>query len=186
MGEEGFVLWITGLPASGKSTLARAVVRGLAARGVDAILLESDALRRIYTPRPDWSEGERARFYGTIGRLAATLAGAGVPAVVDATGARRAWRDVARAAVRRFAEVWVDTPAEVCAARDPKGLYRAAAEGRAPTLPGVGAAYEPPLAAEVIADGTSDPEAAADRVIAALEDRGFIARRHPGVTLPSP
>lgn len=186
MCEEAFVLWITGLPASGKSTLAGAVVRALAARGVDAITLESDALRRIYTPRPDWSQTERERFYETVGRLAATLARAGVPSIIDATGSRRAWRDAVRAQVRHFAEVWVDTPIDVCAARDPKGLYLAATQGRAPTLPGVGSAYEPPLAAEVIIDSASDPESGAGRVIAALEDRGFVARRHPGVTVPSP
>lgn len=182
-----FVVWITGLPGAGKSTLAGALVRALAALGQDAVLLESDALRRVYTPVPTWDDAERERLYGTVARLAARVAGAGVPVVVDATGARRAWRDGLRAAVERFVEVWVDTPVDVCATRDPKGLYRAARDGRAPRLPGVGVPYEAPLAAEVVVCGVGDdPEAEAARVLACLEDRGMLRRRHGGVTISAP
>lgn len=170
MRHDPFVVWITGLPASGKSTVAGALVRALAARGRDAVVLESDALRRLYTPRPSYDETERERFYATVQRLAVTVARAGVPVIVDATGARRAWRDGLREALRgaaRFVEVYVDTPVEVCAARDPKGLYRAARAGDAPSLPGVGVPYEPPLAPEVVV--RDEPaEAAAARIVAAL------------------
>lgn len=170
---DGFVVWITGLPASGKSTLARALVRALTASGGDAIVLESDALRRIYTPRPDFSDEERERFYTTVVRLAVWLCRAGVPVVIDATAARRAWRDALRAQVARFAEVWVDTPPEECAARDPKGLYAAAGQGRAPALPGVGVPYEPPLRPDAVVRG-GDPDVAASHIVATLRDRGVL------------
>ncbi|GMV40629.1 MAG: hypothetical protein AMXMBFR64_23450 [Myxococcales bacterium] len=170
---DGFVVWVTGLPASGKSTVARALVRALAAAGGDAIVLESDALRRIYTPFPDFSDQERERFYATVARLAVWLCRSGVPVVIDATGARRAWRDAVRAQVARFAEVWVDTPPGECAARDPKGLYAAAEQGRAPALPGVGVPYEPPLCPDAVVRG-GDPDVAASQVVTMLRDRGVL------------
>jgi adenylylsulfate kinase-like enzyme len=95
--------------------------------------------------------------------------------VFDATGNRRAYRDAARRRIARFAEVFVDTPLEVCAARDPKGLYRAAREGRSATLPGAQAAYEPPEHPELAIRGDAGtPEEGARAVIALLEGRGWL------------
>ena len=84
-------------------------------------------------------------FYGAIAELARLLAGAGVPVLVAATANLRAYRDRARAGIPRFLEVFVDCPLAVCRARDPKGIYRRGAEGTAQNVPGVSAAYEPPL-----------------------------------------
>jgi adenylylsulfate kinase len=170
-----FALWLTGLPASGKSAIARELLAQLHARGIDAALLESDVMRKQLTPFPRYDAAERDFFYGCLGDIAVLLVQRGVPVVVDATANKRSYRDGLRARVTNFAEIFVDTPAEICAARDPKGLYRAAREGSVSTLPGSQAAYEPPAAPELIVpgDGTT-PATAAQGVLALLERRGWI------------
>jgi adenylylsulfate kinase len=170
-----FAVWLTGLSGSGKSAIARELVRLLHERGVDAALLESDVLRTQLTPHARYDERERDLFYAAIARLGAFLAAEGRPVIFDATANRRAYRDAARRTIARFAEVFVDTPLEVCAARDPKGLYRAAREGRSATLPGAQAAYEPPEHPELVVHGdTGTPEEGARAVLALLGSRGWL------------
>lgn len=159
----GAVVWLTGLPASGKSTLATAVAVALRAAGREPVILDGDALRPVLGAAGYDDEG-RDRFYRALGALAVTLAGQGLIVLVPATAHRRAWRDLARAAAPRFVEVLVDTPLAECRRRDPRGLYAAAGPGS--TLPGVGVAYEPPTAPEVVI--APDDEAAVERVLAAL------------------
>jgi adenylylsulfate kinase len=171
-----FAVWLTGLSGSGKSAIARELLAQLHARGVDAAVLESDVLRTQLTPFPRYDREERDFFYATLAHLAEHLVAKGTPVIVDATANLRAYRDAARAHIARFAEVCVDTPLEVCAARDPKGLYRAAREGRSATLPGAQAAYEPPLAPEVVVEGDrGTPAEAAAGIAAWLAARGWLA-----------
>ena len=173
-----FAVWLTGLPASGKSTIARALSALLTARGVRAVVLESDDVRRLFTPKPRYDAPERDGFYGALADFARLLAGDGVPVLVAATANLRAYRDRARAGIPRFLEVLVDCPLPVCRARDPKGIYRRADAGSAPNVPGVSAAYEPPLRPEVVADGARDPaEKSARAILSALVSRGFLAGR---------
>lgn len=173
-----FAVWITGLPASGKSTIARALVRELAARGIDVAVLESDVLRHVLTPHPTYSEEERETFYGAMMYIGSLLAEHGVPVIFDATANRRAYRTAARAAIERFIEVYVDCPLDLCVARDPKGLYRKAQSGVASTVPGLQAAYEAPEHAEVVVSGHGhSPEAGARAIVGALEDRGYVGRQ---------
>ena len=171
----GFALWLTGLPASGKSAITRELLKLLQSRGVRPAVLESDVLRTQITPAPTYDEAERDLFYAAMADLGVFLAGRGVPVIFDATANRREYRDAARARIERFAEIYVDTPIEVCAARDPKGLYRSAHSGGAATLPGIQAAYEPPPAPElVIHGGVVIPGDAARDVAAFLERRGWL------------
>src|SRR5512147_267248 len=139
-----FAVWMTGLPASGKSTVARALVDGLDARGVDVAVLESDALRPVLTPRATYSEEERETFYRSMAYIGALLVRHGVPVIFDATANRRTYRAAARTSIQRFIEVYVNCPLEVCIARDPKGIYREAQSGQASTVPGLQASYERP------------------------------------------
>jgi adenylylsulfate kinase len=170
-----FGVWLTGLPACGKSAIARELARLLHVRGVTAAVLESDVLRTQITPYARYDEAERDLFYAALAELGAFLAAQGRPVIFDATANRRRYRDAARARIARFAEVFVDTPPEVCAARDPKGLYRAAREGRSATLPGAQAAYEPPQAPELVVRGDAGtPEEGARAVLALLERRGWL------------
>jgi adenylylsulfate kinase len=166
----GTVVWVTGLPSSGKSTFARALRDRLAAAGVATALLDGDAVRAALVPPPGYDPGARAAFYETLGNLALALAAQGLAVVVAATGHRRAFRERVRAQAASFVEVLVDVPPEECARRDPKGLWARARAGGAPELPGAALAYEPPRAPEVIARGGEDAaalEAAAARVRAA-------------------
>jgi len=159
----GVVVWLTGLPASGKSTLAERVREALVRAGRPCAVLDSDEVRAALGER-GYDPAARDAFYRTLGELAAMLAGQGLVVLVPATAHRRAHRTAARAAAPRFVEVWVRTPAAECERRDVKGLYARARAGDAPTLPGVGVAYEPPEAPDVVADGGLD-EAAVRRVV---------------------
>lgn len=172
--EPSFAVWLTGLPASGKSTIARALEMLLAGRGVRAAVLESDDLRRLFTPKPRYDAPERDRFYRALADLARLLAGDGVPVLVAATANLRAYRDRARAGIPRFLEVFVDCPLPVCRARDPKGIYRRSAAGSAPNVPGVSAPYEPPLRPEVTVNGERDPAESAGTILSALSSRGYL------------
>ena len=163
---KGAVVWVTGLPASGKSTFARRLRDRLRAAGVPAAVLDGDAVRAALVPAPGYDPEGRAAFYETLGNLALALASDGLAVVVAATAHRRAFRDRVRARAPRFLEVLVDVPADVCAARDPKGLWASARAGGAPELPGAQVPYERPLAPEVIARGGEDD--AAVEAIAAL------------------
>ena len=173
--QTGFAVWLTGLPASGKSTIARELVRELAARGVRPRVLESDAVRRQITPRATYGVSERDMFYASLSFAARILTEHGVPVIVDATANRRAYRDRSRAEIPRFLEVYVRCPLALCRARDPKGIYRRGAKGVAPNVPGLTAPYERPLRPEVTVDGSADaPETSARRIVAALEKKGFV------------
>lgn len=175
--ETAFAVWLTGLPASGKSTVARALAAELGGKGIRAAVLESDAVRREIAPDAGYGEAEREAFYATLAYLARVLVLHGVPVIVDATANRRTYRDRARAAIPRFLEVHVRCPLAVCKARDPKGIYRRGTEGTADNVPGVSASYEPPLTPEAVVDGErDDPAAAARRIVAALELKGFLPR----------
>lgn len=165
-----FALWLTGLSGSGKSAIARALLELLHARGIDAAVLESDVMRTQLTPFARYDEADRKVFYDLIGKIGALLVSSGRPVLFDATANRRSFRDAARHDIARFAEVYVDTPLEVCAARDTKGLY---AKGAA--LPGVGTPYEPPLAPELVVHGErGTPGQAAGAILDLLEKEGWL------------
>jgi adenylylsulfate kinase len=167
----GAVVWVIGLPSSGKSTLAGRIATRLRAAGLQSALLDGDQIRAALDPRPGYDWQARSRFYGTLARLAALLANQGLVAVVAATASRRAFRERARALAPRFVEVFVDVPLEVCAARDTKGLYAAARRGAAPDLPGVGSGFERPEHPDVVASGGEDL-AAPTAVLALLTGSG--------------
>ena len=167
-----FAVWLTGPPGAGKSTIAAALGRA----GLGAAVLESDVLRAVLTPRPRYDDEERETFYGALVWIGSLLVRHGVSVVFDATAQRRAWRERARREIPNFLEVHVDCPLELRAVRDPKGLYRAAAEGRATSLPGVQSPYEPPERPDlVVRTDRESPEAAAGRILAALDAFGWRA-----------
>lgn len=150
----GGILWLTGRPASGKTTIARALQATLARGERPALLLDSDALRPILTPRPTYTDSERDTFYGALGGLALLFAEQGATVLVAATASRRRWRDATRreAELRAlpFVEIYLDCPLEVARSRDPKGLYARSASGEITALPGIGAPYEPPTTPDLV------------------------------------
>ncbi len=164
MADEAFAVWITGLPASGKSTVSKALAAGLRARGVHVEVLESDELRKILTPRARYDEAERETFYTQMAFIGALLVRHGVTVIFDATANKRIYRDQARRQIQRFLEVYVDTPLEVCMRRDPKGIYRGSNN-----VPGLQAVYEPPHDPDLVIHGDREkPEEAARRIVERL------------------
>jgi adenylylsulfate kinase len=177
-----FAIWITGLPASGKSTLTAAIKEQLLQHRVDVAVLESDELRKVFTPNAHYDSKERETFYRQLAYVGALLARHGVPVIFDATANRRTYRDLARHQIPRFMEIYVDVPIETCKARDPKGIYAKAMIGVATTVPGVQDAYEPPEKPDLILHGDREgPKEGAARVITKLIEIGYLsAEPNPG------
>ena len=173
--KQAFAVWVTGLPASGKSTLVAALRSQFASLNLDVAVLESDVLRRVFTPKAEYQKEDRDLFYRQITYVGLLLTQHGVPVIFDATANLRRYRDEARKQIPKFCEVFVDCPLEVCMARDPKGIYRRGREGAAGAIPGLQAAYEPPLASDItIHDGREPVEQSAQHIIAKLREKGFI------------
>src|SRR5262249_9577128 len=167
-----WAIWITGPPASGKSTLARAVAARLTTDGVAPCVLELDAMRRVVTPSPSYSDAERDLVYRALVWLASTLVDAGVPVILDATAHRREWRDLARGVIANFAEVQLRCGLDTCRARDAAraaarattGVYAHAGAARS-RVPGVDVEYEPAAEPELVVDTETMPhEIAVERV----------------------
>ena len=168
-----FAVWLTGLSGSGKSAIAKQLLQRLHEKGVDAAVLESDVMRTQLTPFPRYDEADRAFFYGALCRIGSMLVAQGRPVVFDATANRRAYRDAARSAIDRFAEVHVDTPLAVCVGRDTKGLYRS---GSTSALPGTQVPYEPPFSPEIIVHGDrGTPAQGAAAIVGWLERRAWLS-----------
>jgi len=164
----GVVVWFTGLPASGKSTLAADVASALVEQGERPVTLDGDDIRRVLVPAPGYDAAAREGYYSTLGNLAALLAAQGFVVLVPATANRAHFRRHAREQAPAFVEVFVSTKASECSRRDPKGLYASAADAGGGMLPGVQVPYEEPEQAEVVADGGTSPEAVT-AVLAAIE-----------------
>jgi len=173
--QPAFAIWLTGLPASGKSSIAAALRLKLETLGRRVEVLESDALRCVLTPAPTYSHEERDLFYRAMAYHGSRLTAYGITVIFDATANRRAYRDFARELIKDFIEVAVECPLEVCMARDRKGTYRKGQQGLSATVPGLHDPYEPPVAPEMRIDTTNESATAvADRLIALLRARRLI------------
>lgn len=170
-----FALWITGLPASGKSSMVARLTPKLQAIGIEAEVLESDALRRILTPSPTYSKDERDLFYRSLAFMGSRLTAHGVNVIFDATASRRVYRDFARSLIPQLLEVSIECPLEVCMQRDKKGTYRRGLEGKSSTVPGLQEPYEAPLAPDLAIDSTiMAPEDGAEQIFELIHRRFLI------------
>jgi adenylyl-sulfate kinase len=172
LGHGGATVWMTGLPASGKSTIAAGVEARLLAEGRGAYVLDGDNLRHGLNGDLGFSAADRAENVRRTAEVSALLADAGVVVLVALVSPYRADRAAARAAHSRrglpFLEVWVATSLEECERRDPKGLYARARAGELTGLTGVDDPYEPPDAADVVVRGDEPLEQAVARVVGAV------------------
>lgn len=176
-GHGGAVLWFTGLSGSGKSTIAHRVERQLVDRGVFAYVLDGDNIRHGLNDDLGFSPEDRVENIRRIGEVSRLFCDAGAVALSAFISPYRQDRDGVRALVPsgHFVEVFVDTPLEICEARDPKGLYAKARAGEISNFTGIDAPYEPPDSPEVhlhTEDLTID--AAADAVVAYLVEQSLL------------
>jgi bifunctional enzyme CysN/CysC len=173
-GQRGATIWFTGLPASGKSTIAVAVERALVESGDVAYLLDGDNIRHGLSDDLGFSAGDRAENIRRVGHLTRLFADAGVVALASLVSPLKSDREIARtlndAAKLPFIEVYVSTSVTECERRDPKGLYARARAGELKGLTGVDAPYEPPENPDLVLDTTgADIDELASQVIEVLK-----------------
>lgn len=161
------VVWLTGLPGSGKSTIADAAERRLHALGLHTYVLDGDNVRTGLNKDLGFTPEDRAENVRRVAEAARLMLDAGLVVIVALVSPFRADRRAAREifASDDFVEVFVDTPLELCAQRDPKGLYAKAASGNLPNMTGVGQDYEPPDHAELVINGAGDLDASVEQLI---------------------
>jgi len=172
LGHGGATLWMTGLPGSGKSTVAAGVEAQLLGQGRSTYILDGDNLRHGLNGDLGFSADDRAENVRRTAEVSALLADAGVVVLVALVSPYRADRDAARAVHEArglpFLEIHVATSLEECERRDPKGLYARARAGEISGLTGVDDPYEPPAAPEVVVGSGEGVDEAVARVLAAL------------------
>ena len=172
---QAFVLWLTGLPAAGKTTLAGEIAGLLRDSGLGVCLLDGDVMRRGLNADLGFSEAARDENVRRAAEVTRLLLDSGITVVTALISpfreARMRAREIAGAA--RFVEVFVDAPLEVCRRRDPKGLYARANAGEISDLTGVGSPYEPPPDPELhLHSDLETPQALADAVLHYLRNQG--------------
>jgi adenylylsulfate kinase len=152
-GHRGFTIWLTGLSASGKSTLAMALEEALYGHGCHGYVLDGDNVRHGLNSNLGFSPEDRAENIRRIAEVAKLFRDAGVIGITAFISPYRSDRDSARKLAESehdaFIEVFVDCPVEVCEQRDPKGMYRKARAGAIKEFTGISAPYEPPLEPEI-------------------------------------
>jgi len=170
MGHAGRVVWLTGLPGSGKSTIADAAVRRLHAMGVHTFVLDGDNVRTGLNKDLGFTAEDRAENVRRVAEVAKLMREAGLVVFVALVSPYRADREAAAALFGEgeFLEVFVDTPVEVCAERDPKGLYAKAAAGNLPNMTGVGQGYEVPETPDLVLNGTGAIDDEVGRLVQAV------------------
>jgi adenylylsulfate kinase len=176
-GYSGVVLWLTGLPSSGKSTLAHEVERILFARGCNSYVLDGDNIRHRLNKNLGFSPEDRKENIRRVGEAANLFADAGVIALTAFISPYQEDRDQARALHEpgRFFEVFCKCTLGVCEQRDPKGLYRRARKGELKEFTGVSAPYEEPKSPEIIVETDRHSlEECAEQIIRYLEEQGII------------
>lgn len=175
LGQQGATVWFTGLPGAGKTTVATALEARLIDAGRGAYRLDGDNLRHGLCSDLGFSREDRATNVGRVGELAKLFADAGTVALVALVSPYAECRERVRALHEReglvFVEVYVNTPQQECARRDPKGLYARAQSGELHGLTGVDDPYERPKAPEVELTPELDVDAAVSLVLAALDER---------------
>jgi bifunctional enzyme CysN/CysC len=176
-GHRACTLWFTGLSGAGKSTIANAIERKLAARGCHTFLIDGDNIRHGLNRDLGFTDVDRVENIRRVAEVARLMTDAGLIVLSAIISPFRRERETAREIMAdgEFIEIFVDTPLDVCEQRDPKGLYAKARRGEIPNFTGIGSAYEAPGNPDIrLEAGDAKVEELADRVIAELELRAII------------
>jgi len=176
----GFTVWLTGLPCSGKSTLARNLARRLLRRGRKVEVLDGDLVRQSLSYGLGFSREDRDRNIQRVAFVANLLARNDVVVIVAVVSPYRAARAAARRTLQRFFEVHVDCPLGECERRDVKGMYKRARAGELRGFTGVDDPYEVPLEPELtVATNLQSSDDSAKRIEAALVESGLLHQDDP-------
>ena len=171
------VLWFTGLSGSGKSTIANVVEQRLFARGRHTYILDGDNVRHGLNQDLGFTDADRVENIRRVGEVAKLMVDAGLVVMTSFISPFRAERRMVHDLMDagEFIEVYVDTPIEVCAARDPKGLYKKAKAGEIKNFTGYDSPYEQPERADIhVNTDKQNVEQCADKIIAYLEEHGYL------------
>lgn len=172
----GFVVWLTGIPASGKTTLATLLARSLHDRGHRVEILDGDEIRKGLSRGLGFSRADREEHNRRVIFVAKLLARHGVATIVPLISPYRAIRAEARRELPHFVEVWIRCPLDEAIRRDPKGLYRKALAGEITDLTGLQDPYEPPDAPELIVDtDREDANRCVARILETIRERGLVS-----------
>lgn len=173
--QKGFVVWMTGLSGSGKSTIAMAMIPKLKARGVNFERLDGDVVRASLTRDLGFTKADRAMNIERVTFVAKLLSRNQVGCICSFISPYQSVRDSVRSQVTNFIEVYVNAPLDVCEDRDVKGMYKLAREGKIENFTGISDPFEAPEnpAVEIKTDGMTVDESA-EQLIAYLEENGYI------------
>ena len=173
-----WAIWLTGLPGSGKTVIARKVKQLLEESAVEATILQLDEIRKVITPTPTYSQAERDIVYASLAYMAKLLTQVGTNVIIDATGNRVRYRELPRRLISNFAEVYLQCPLEVCIRREskrqnkfsPQDIY-VKSKNEGATVPGVNIPYEKSKAPEITVDTARlDIDQAAQKIVKGMED----------------
>jgi adenylyl-sulfate kinase len=174
--QRGYTIWLTGLSGAGKSTIADLLSRTLHERGQKIEVLDGDEVRTHLSKGLGFSREDRDINIGRIAFVAALLTKHGVGVITAAISPYAEAREKARERIGEFLEVYVQCPLGELVRRDVKGLYAKALRGEIDHFTGVSDPYEPPVNPDVIVDSSTETvEQSVDKILAALEERGYIA-----------
>ncbi len=173
--EKGFTVWFTGLPCSGKSTLAQMLKDELVKRGFKVEVLDGDVVRQHISRGLGYSKEDRDENIRRIYHVAYLLQRNGIVVITAAISPYREIRQEARELLKDFVEVYVKCPVEVCMKRDVKGMYKKALKGEIKNFTGIDDPYEEPLNPEVVCETDKEtPEESLQKILRKLEELGYI------------
>lgn len=175
MTRSGFVVWLTGLSGSGKTTIGRSLKTRLEELGMKVELLDGDEVRKQLSPDLGFSKKDREMHARRVVYLSKLLARNGIVTLVSLIAPYRSFRDSARKEIGDYVEVYVKTPLETCIKRDPKGLYKKALNGEITDMTGLQDPYEEPVNPEVLIETERlTVEDSAGKILSILKELRYI------------
>lgn len=175
MNRTGFVVWLTGLSASGKTTIGRSLQTRLRELGFRVELLDGDEVRKQLSPDLGFTKNDREMHARRVVYLSRLLAKNEIVTLVSLIAPYRSFRENARKEIVDYVEVYVKTPLEVCIKRDPKGLYKKALKGEITDMTGIQDPYEEPMNPDVLIETERvTVEESAEMILQKLKELGYI------------
>jgi adenylylsulfate kinase len=172
---KGFVVWLTGLSGSGKTTIGRSLEEELVKLGLSVELLDGDEVRKQLSPDLGFTKSDREMHARRVVYLSKLLARNGIVTLVSLIAPYRSFREYARNEIKDYVEIYVKTPIETCIKRDPKGLYKKALNGEIKDMTGLQDPYEEPVNPELVIETERfTVEESARNILVVLKELGYV------------